>query len=162
MRKAMIIGVLAMGAGLFVAAPASAEERTCRGTIGAVTVDNLRVPQGATCTLNGTHVKGTVKVQRGATLVERIKMLEEILGVYHEKPVDVSRARAELEKTRSDLAQAEADYRITLDFYRKTVAEGAEAIERISLLERMSKKYGRAGVDISEVTRELEELKKGQ
>ena len=33
---------------------AFAEERTCRGTLGAVTVDNLRVPDGATCTLNGT------------------------------------------------------------------------------------------------------------
>jgi len=28
-----------------VAAPAAAEESTCRGSIGAVTVDNLRVPQ---------------------------------------------------------------------------------------------------------------------
>ena len=46
----------------------SAEERVCRGTIGAATVDNLRVPQGATCTLNGTRVKGTVKVERDATL----------------------------------------------------------------------------------------------
>lgn len=45
-----------------------AEERTCRGTIGATTVDNLRVPQGATCKLTGTRVKGTVKVERNATL----------------------------------------------------------------------------------------------
>lgn len=102
------------------------------------------------------------KVQKGATLVDRIALLDEILAKYADKPVDVSRARAELEKTRSDLAQAEADYKITLDFYRKTVADGAETIERISLLERMSKKYGRAGVDISEVRRELEELKKKQ
>lgn len=48
--------------------PASAEERTCRRTIGATTVDNLRVPQGAECTLNGTFVKGTVKVEARATL----------------------------------------------------------------------------------------------
>jgi hypothetical protein len=48
--------------------PALAEERTCRGTIGARTVDNLRVPDGATCTLNGTKVKGTVKVETRATL----------------------------------------------------------------------------------------------
>lgn len=56
------------GAAVFTAAPARAEERTCRGTIGAKTVDNLRVPSGATCTLTGTKVKGTVKVERGATL----------------------------------------------------------------------------------------------
>lgn len=55
---------------LIVAAPASvfAEERTCRGTIGATTVDNLRVPDGATCILNGTKVKGTIKVETGAVL----------------------------------------------------------------------------------------------
>lgn len=56
------------GALLLPAGQATAEERVCRDTIGAVTVDNLRVPQGATCTLNGTYVKGTVKVKRGATL----------------------------------------------------------------------------------------------
>jgi cytoskeletal protein CcmA (bactofilin family) len=50
------------------AGEALAEERVCRGTIGAATVDNLRVPQDATCTLNGTYVKGTVKVEKGATL----------------------------------------------------------------------------------------------
>lgn len=56
------------GSMLLPAGQAMAEERVCRGTIGAVTVDNLRVPQGATCELNGTYVKGTVKVERGATL----------------------------------------------------------------------------------------------
>ena len=55
-------------AAAFMAGPAGAEERKCRGTINAVTVDNLRVPHGATCTLNRTKVKGTVKVERGATL----------------------------------------------------------------------------------------------
>jgi hypothetical protein len=48
--------------------PALAEEQTCRGTMGARTVDNLRVPDGATCTLNGTTIKGTLKVETRATL----------------------------------------------------------------------------------------------
>ena len=60
---------LAACALLATAPAAQAEERTCRGTIGATTVDNLRVPQGASCTLNGTRVEGTVKVERNATLV---------------------------------------------------------------------------------------------
>ena len=47
---------------------AFAEERVCRGTLGAVTVDNLRVPQGRSCTLNRTYVKGTIKVEANATL----------------------------------------------------------------------------------------------
>src|ERR671919_2037259 len=65
-RLASVVAV--MGAMLLPAGQAMAEERVCRGTIGARTVDNLRVPQGATCTLNGTYVKGTIKVQRAATL----------------------------------------------------------------------------------------------
>jgi hypothetical protein len=68
-RSIRWVAALAVGGALLLpAAPAAAEERVCRGTIGAVTVDNLRVPQEATCTLNGTYVKGTVKVQRAATL----------------------------------------------------------------------------------------------
>ena len=59
---------LSLSALLALAPAAQAEERVCRGTIGAVTVDNLRVPSGATCTLNGTQVEGTIKVERGATL----------------------------------------------------------------------------------------------
>ena len=68
------ISIAALGAALVAAmapATASAEERTCRGTLGATTVDNLRVPQSATCTLNGTRVKGTIKVERAATLKAR-------------------------------------------------------------------------------------------
>jgi hypothetical protein len=68
MRRMSLIAGLALVAGLAGAATAAAEERTCRGTLGAITVDNLRVPQGATCTLNGTRVQGTVKVERDATL----------------------------------------------------------------------------------------------
>jgi hypothetical protein len=57
---AMVVGVNA--------GPAAAEERVCRGTIGAVTVDNLRVLQGATCRLQGTRVQGTIKVERAGHL----------------------------------------------------------------------------------------------
>jgi hypothetical protein len=69
MSKRLLAIVLASLLALVVAAPAAlAEERVCRGTLGATTVDNLRVPSGASCTLNGTTVKGTIKVERGAKL----------------------------------------------------------------------------------------------
>lgn len=75
MRKALSTTVMAATfvAGLSIAgaSPVAAEERSCRGTLGAVTVDNLRVPQGARCVLNGTRVKGTITVQDGATLIAR-------------------------------------------------------------------------------------------
>jgi hypothetical protein len=48
-----------------------AEERTCRGELGAITVDNLRVPEGAHCTLNRTQVKGAIEVESRASLNAR-------------------------------------------------------------------------------------------
>ena len=70
MRRSMRWTVIwAVGGTLLMSAgPAWAEETVCRGTIGAVTVDNLRVPDDATCRLNGTRVKGTVKVEDNAIL----------------------------------------------------------------------------------------------
>ncbi|MGH2748388.1 MAG: hypothetical protein ACRDKB_10740 [Actinomycetota bacterium] len=50
---------------------AMAEETRCRGTIGDKTVDNLKVPAGKRCVLEGTTVKGTIKVGRKATLIAR-------------------------------------------------------------------------------------------
>jgi hypothetical protein len=66
--RGTLIGLVVLAAAV-VPSPAFAEERKCRGTIGATTVDNLRVPQGATCTLDGTYVKGTITVKENATLV---------------------------------------------------------------------------------------------
>ena len=67
-----------------VAAPAAADERACRGSIGATTLDNVRVPSGATCTLTGTTVKGTVKVERGATLkATRVRVVGNVQGEGH-------------------------------------------------------------------------------
>ena len=77
--KTALIGVAAAAA--VFPAGASAEERKCRGTIGTATVDNLRVPQGATCKLNGTKVKGTVKVERAATLdAYRVRVIGNVQG----------------------------------------------------------------------------------
>lgn len=69
MLRRILATALASVLALTVMAPAAlAEETVCRGTIGARTVDNLRVPSGETCTLNGTRVEGTIKVENGATL----------------------------------------------------------------------------------------------
>jgi len=67
-RKLLATSVLAAALATVAASPAGAEERVCRGSLGAITVDNLRVPQGATCTLHRTRVEGTIKVERGAIL----------------------------------------------------------------------------------------------
>jgi hypothetical protein len=48
--------------------PVKAEETVCQGTLGAIKVDNLRVPSGKQCVLNGTQIEGTLKVESNATL----------------------------------------------------------------------------------------------
>lgn len=68
MKKRIAILVGAVMLALAPAQVAHAEETVCRGFIGAETHDNIRVPQGATCTLEGTIAQGTVKVETGATL----------------------------------------------------------------------------------------------
>jgi hypothetical protein len=78
--RGAVLGIVLAAAAIMPTA-AYAEERTCRGTLGAITVDNLRVPQNATCTLNGTSVKGTVKVERNATLFARgVRVIGNVQG----------------------------------------------------------------------------------
>jgi hypothetical protein len=47
---------------------ALADDTVCRGILGEVTVVNLIVPDGSTCTLNGTRIEGNIHVGTGATL----------------------------------------------------------------------------------------------
>jgi glucose/arabinose dehydrogenase len=49
---------------VFVRSVQFSERGVCRGTLGARTVGNLRVPDGATCTLQGTQVQGNVQADR--------------------------------------------------------------------------------------------------
>ena len=48
--------------------PVLAEDIVCYGTVGRIEVDNVRVPRGATCTMNETIVDGNIEVEEGATL----------------------------------------------------------------------------------------------
>jgi Zn-dependent oligopeptidase len=100
-----------------------------------------------------------VQVERGASLSKRLELLNTLLRKFEGKGIDLSAARTEHERVKSNLAQVSSDFRITLDFYKKTVAQGADATERISLLERMLKKYQKSGIDLSEVRDELNRLK---
>lgn len=69
-----------------LAVPAFADERSCRGALGKITVDNLRVPQGATCTLTGTRVKGTITVARRATLYARgVRVIGNVQAENHRR-----------------------------------------------------------------------------
>jgi hypothetical protein len=62
------IALFTLTSGLLTPSVVKAEEITCQGTIGAITVDNIRVPSGKTCTLNSTTVQGTIYVESNAKL----------------------------------------------------------------------------------------------
>lgn len=69
-RLAATVVLADVAATVLFVAPATASDRICRGSIGAVTIgDNVQVPVGATCNLTRTYVKGNVLVSRNATLV---------------------------------------------------------------------------------------------
>ncbi|MGH3508195.1 MAG: hypothetical protein ACRDO2_13425 [Nocardioidaceae bacterium] len=72
MKRLIALAPVLLTASLLTAAPAQADDRRCRGTIGPVSVDgNVIVPSDATCTLRGTRVDGNVFVKGGAKLVAR-------------------------------------------------------------------------------------------
>jgi hypothetical protein len=48
-----------------------AEETICVGHIGAQSLDNIFVPDGATCYLTGTRANGTLQVGTNASLIAR-------------------------------------------------------------------------------------------
>lgn len=67
-----ILSLSTLGSALMIAAtPAAAEERSCTGHIGAIYLDNIFVPDGASCVLDGTRAKGNIVVGRGAALQAR-------------------------------------------------------------------------------------------
>lgn len=69
MSKARVwAAALGAAAAALATSGASAEEIQCHGRIGAVALDNVFVPDGASCVLDRTRMNGSVVVGRGARL----------------------------------------------------------------------------------------------
>ena len=68
MRTHSLRFTLALIGATTLALPAMAEERQCTGRIGAVALDNVFVPNGATCVLSSSRLNGNIVVGTGATL----------------------------------------------------------------------------------------------
>ena len=65
-----LVSVLASSLIIVSGGVALAEDRVCRSTIGARTIDdNIVVPHGVSCTLDGTTVKGNVFVRADARAI---------------------------------------------------------------------------------------------
>ncbi|HSI57204.1 MAG TPA: hypothetical protein VLA16_06595 [Ideonella sp.] len=56
---------------VFAATPALADEYVCTGSVGSASLDNIFVPDGATCSLDRTRAKGNIVVGTGASLYAR-------------------------------------------------------------------------------------------
>ena len=68
-RRLLFAALVAALAAVVAAPGAYAETTKCTGALNGVELDNVKVPRGATCTLNGgTRVKGNIKVAPDATL----------------------------------------------------------------------------------------------
>ncbi len=64
---------LAIASGAFV---------DCKGSLGAITIHHINIPQGRTCILKGTTVQGHIVVRNGATLkAVKIKVAGQIRAV---------------------------------------------------------------------------------
>jgi len=79
--------ILVLSTGTSTSSPASSptgfviegDEGTCQGFLGAVTVENLEVSQGASCMLDGTRVQGNIFVKNGASLTaQRVTVIGNI------------------------------------------------------------------------------------
>jgi hypothetical protein len=122
--------VLAIAVCGVVPTAAQAEERVCRGTIGVITLDNVRVPQGASCTLNGTHVKGTVKVERAATLrANQVRVIGNVQGENARRVnvVNGSRVGGSVQVVQGGAATV-ADSMVTQDILYDTNASLVQAL----------------------------------
>lgn len=69
-KRAILIATLLLMISFYRTMPSIAGrvESVCTGFIGAQRFENLDVPAGAHCTLNGTHIDGNIKVGLNATL----------------------------------------------------------------------------------------------
>ncbi len=68
MSRTSLPVAVAIAIGAVLATPAFAEERNCTGTIGAIALDNVFVPDGAICVLKKTRLNGNVVVGTNARL----------------------------------------------------------------------------------------------
>lgn len=86
----LVLGITAP----IASATVDTRDRRCTGVLGAETVNrDLRVPPGETCTLNGTRVRGDVRVQENANLIANDATIEENLEGTRPGQVDVGSSR---------------------------------------------------------------------
>lgn len=112
-RPTTVLAAMAVLSTVVLTGPAAADERTCRGSIGAETVDDLRVPDGATCRLDGTRVEGSIRVGTGSTLVARDVRVDGNVQAEGHRDVDLRSSRVD-GSVQLKQGQAATVYRTTI------------------------------------------------
>lgn len=95
----------------------------------------------------------------GASIIERIELLTQILSEFNDSGASTAAAQKELDIAKSDRSKAEMDLAISWNYYQKIVARGVSVPERIQMLSRMIERFARTGVDVSYLREELNSLK---
>lgn len=135
MRRITVLATLiaALGLGLG-ASPARAQQVTCIGYVDEVSVGNLVVPEGETCVLDGTDVRGNVTVERDATLDAqgaRIAGNLQANGAEQVKIADRSEVRGNIQIRRSgaiSVIDSRIGGNIQLDGNRGNLRVGRSAV----------------------------------
>lgn len=83
-----ILAAATLAALAILSGPAVADERSCRGDLGAAVVDNLRVPDGASCVLEGTRIQGSIKV--GSRALLRARQIDVVGNIQAENHAGVT------------------------------------------------------------------------
>lgn len=99
------------------------------------------------------------QVRRGIGLSKKKAILERIYAKFKGSGIDLSTVNRELKSLKVAQARAKKDFRLSMNFYRRLVEQGATMKERRSMLERIIQKYRNSGVDIKEALDEMESIK---
>lgn len=133
MRSKILLAAFIAASGL-AAAPAWAERATCIGYVDDYDIDDLVVPPGERCVLDGTEVRGNVRVEEGAALEVRGARIAGNLWADGAERVELAsdstvRGNVQLRRTREiRLTESRIGGNLQLDGNRGAMRVGRNAI----------------------------------
>ncbi|HNQ08239.1 MAG TPA: hypothetical protein PKH97_13765 [Tetrasphaera sp.] len=83
----------ALTVGLSAPAQAAPAERLCRGTITGAITGSIRVPSGATCTINNANVRGAINVDARGSLTVNGAVIDRSVTAVGYTRVSVTNSR---------------------------------------------------------------------
>jgi len=100
------------------------------------------------------------KLRKGISVKERMVILQAISAKYRAAGVAVGEVDRELKKLTRKFESAQKDYDMKAAYYKRMKERGAGKSERREVLRKLIEKYRSAGIDTSELKKELRSLEK--